>query len=69
MRDGCYLQAVENVELVGMCAAQFLDILLDLHPEVKMEHVHVIAMSLGAHVASQLKRFLNHGLLPRITGI
>lgn len=64
----CYVQAVENVELVAKCAAQLLDSLFETRVEVDISQTHIIGFSLGAHVAGLTAANLKTGKVPRLTG-
>ncbi|XP_063241638.1 pancreatic triacylglycerol lipase-like [Bacillus rossius redtenbacheri] len=67
-RDGCYIQATYNVDLVGNCTAQMIDYLVD-QGAARLEDFHVIGFSLGGQVAGQVGRFLKSGQLQRVTGL
>lgn len=64
----CYVQAVANVELVAMCAAQLLDSLYQTRVEVDISLTHIIGFSLGAHVAGLTGANIKTGKVPRLTG-
>nr|CAD7394098.1 unnamed protein product [Timema cristinae] len=65
-RDGCYIQAAYNVDLVGNCSAQLLDALV-VEGKIRREDIHVIGFSLGGQVAGQIANYITSGQLPRIT--
>lgn len=67
-KEPCYIQATFNVRLVGKCAAEIIDLLLMLRPEIKLEQFHVIGFSLGAHVAGILCKNVRAGNITRLTG-
>ncbi|CAG2067656.1 unnamed protein product [Timema podura] len=66
-RDGCYIQATYNVDLVGNCSAQLLDALVK-KGKISLEDIHIIGFSLGGQVAGQIGNYIKSGQLPRITG-
>ncbi|CAG0901835.1 unnamed protein product [Darwinula stevensoni] len=66
-----YTQAVANIRLVGVMAAHFLAFLAR-EAGTRMEEVHVVGHSLGAHMASYIGSTLKDmgvGRLGRITGL
>ncbi|VVD04615.1 unnamed protein product [Leptidea sinapis] len=65
--EGCYIEAVYNTQLVGMCTAQLIDHLVDLG--LRLKDFHVIGFSLGAHVAGMIANYLKSGQLERITAL
>lgn len=61
----CYPSAVYNTRHVGVCVAQLVERLRDLH----ITDIHLIGFSLGAHVAGFAANNLRPYKLPRITGL
>jgi hypothetical protein len=67
VREGCYIQAVENTDLVANCTAQFLEYLLAIRRDVRLSRIHFVALSLGAQVAGQISHYFTGGQIERIT--
>ncbi|XP_055527886.1 endothelial lipase-like [Wyeomyia smithii] len=68
----CYTSAAFHVKLGGKCTAAFLEGLQVNHPEFNLRDVHVIGLSLGAHLPSFVSDALKKSLgvqLVRITGL
>lgn len=68
MKEPCYFQAVENLGVVAKCLAQFLEELLKVHQDIDLKRIHIIGLSLGAHVAGQTSKYFKMGQIERITG-
>ncbi|XP_044002221.1 pancreatic lipase-related protein 2 [Aphidius gifuensis] len=62
----CYPIAVHNVPHVGYCLAQLIKRLIDIN---KLNNIHVIGFSLGAHVPAYTANVLKPYKLNRITGL
>lgn len=65
--EPCYIQAVQNTELIGMCIAQLIDELVQNYG-FKLPQFHIIGFSLGGQVAGQVATHLKSGKLDRISG-
>ena len=68
VRNGCYVEAVQNTVVVANCTVQLFEKLLQYRSDIKLSQIHVIGLSLGAQVAGQMAQFLKIGKLTRITG-
>lgn len=68
VKEPCYLQAANNVPLVGNCTAQMIDALVE-YGLFTLQELHVIGFSLGAQVTGQIGLFLKSGQLERISGL
>lgn len=64
----CYPVVVGNLNYVGTCVAQMLDIILNATLVPKDKAFHLIGFSMGAHVAAYTANHLRPYKLPRITG-
>lgn len=67
--QGCYTTAVKNAAIVAECCAKFLDTLLHARSDLRLENIHVVGLSLGAHVSGQISKHLKLGELERVTGL
>ncbi|XP_058837410.1 pancreatic lipase-related protein 2-like [Topomyia yanbarensis] len=68
----CYPSAVFNVRQAGKCTANFLERLQGNNPKFSFEDLHVIGLSLGAHMPSFTSDMLQAQIgvkLKRITGL
>ncbi|KAK7590574.1 hypothetical protein V9T40_002187 [Parthenolecanium corni] len=65
----CYPVVVGNLNYVGTCVAQMLDIILNATLVPKDKAFHLIGFSMGAHVAAYTANHLRPYKLPRITGL
>lgn len=65
----CYLAAVYNLPSVGKCTALMVRKIMELSEvEDDEDLMHLVAFSLGAHLAGQIAEHLKPTVLPRITG-
>ncbi|KAJ8920952.1 hypothetical protein NQ315_015745 [Exocentrus adspersus] len=62
-----YLTSSLNVEPIGKYSAQFVDFLVE--QGLKLSDLHIIGMSLGAHIAGLTGKNLKSGKAPRVTGL
>ena len=67
VREGCYIPAIENTDLVANCTAQFLEHLLKIRRNIRLSQIHFVALSLGAQVAGQMSHYLTVGQIERIS--
>ncbi|XP_026464220.1 endothelial lipase-like [Ctenocephalides felis] len=68
VEEGCYLQAVVNLETVGHCIADVLEAGIAAG-KIELSQLHIIGFSLGAHVAGFIQKYMKSGKLPRVTGL
>ena len=64
--EGCYIQAAQNVDTVGLCSSALLQKLFKAQIGLSPENTHVMGFSLGAHVAGAIGKYSKN--LPWITG-
>ncbi|CAG9785685.1 unnamed protein product [Diatraea saccharalis] len=64
----CYMEAARNTELVGMCTAQLIDVLIDDF-NFTLDQFHPIGFSLGGQVAGYIGNYIKSGQLKRITAL
>jgi pimeloyl-ACP methyl ester carboxylesterase len=62
-----YLSAVNNIVPVGRALAKLLDRLITIKA-IRLDTLHLIGFSLGAHVSSIAANHMTSGRVPRITG-
>lgn len=62
----CYAEALENIKHVGSCVAKLLS---EFIFELGVQDIHLIAYSLGGHVANYIAKSLHPHKLPRITAL
>jgi pimeloyl-ACP methyl ester carboxylesterase len=63
-----YLSASNNAVPVGKALAKLIDRLIAIKA-IRLDTLHLIGFSLGAHVSGVAARNLKSGRVPRITGI
>ncbi|XP_059470065.1 lipase member H-like isoform X2 [Neocloeon triangulifer] len=63
-----YLSAANNVRPVGMALAQLIDRLVNIKA-IRLDTLHLIGFSLGAHVTAVAAKYMTVGRVPRITGL
>lgn len=66
MLDSTYLAARLRCKIIGNYVAELIAALLD-KTNLKLDSVHVIGFSMGAHIAGYVGKKFN-GRIPRITG-
>ncbi|XP_054260354.1 pancreatic lipase-related protein 2-like [Macrosteles quadrilineatus] len=67
--EPCYWEAAHNVDTVGHCAAEFLDLLYQTRSDISVNNTHIVGFSLGAHTAATVASNLKSGKVPRLTGL
>ncbi|XP_026315683.1 pancreatic triacylglycerol lipase-like isoform X2 [Hyposmocoma kahamanoa] len=67
-RMPCYIEAAYSTELVGMCTAQLVDILVKNYG-FDLCSIHPIGFSLGGHAVGFLGNYIKSGRFDRITGL
>lgn len=63
-----YLSASNNIVPVGKALAKLVDRLIAIKA-IRLDTLHLIGFSLGAHVSSIAANHMTSGRVPRITGI
>ncbi|XP_026315750.1 pancreatic triacylglycerol lipase-like [Hyposmocoma kahamanoa] len=67
-RSPCYIQAVDNTQLVANCTAQLVNVLVQDYG-FDLSKFHVIGFSLGGQIAGIMANFMTSGRLERVTGL
>lgn len=69
-KAGCYPVLFRAKSTLGKCTAKLIMSLLKFRDDIKIEQIHIIGFSIGAHIAAQIANNLETEdlELERITG-